>query len=131
MVKIIFMFSLLISLVACGGKDNKQSGDTTTSVSGEPAGDISKHPDYQKGLDLIGQSDCLTCHKVDEGLNGPSYREVANKYASAGDTVISYLAGKVISGGKGNWGEVYMTPHSGLSQSDAEAMVKYILLLKK
>ena len=79
---------------------------------------------------MVGQSDCLTCHKIDEMLTGPSYRDVANKYAGA-DTAVKYLAGKIISGGKGVWGEVMMTPHAGISQEDAEAMAKYIMLLKK
>jgi cytochrome c len=41
------------------------------------------------------------------------------------------LAGKVIGGGKGNWGEIPMTPHPNVSQGDAEAMVSYILSMKK
>jgi len=80
---------------------------------------------------LIGKSDCLTCHKVDDILIGPPYRKVAEKYAGMPDTIISHLASKIISGGKGVWGEVPMTPHPAISKSDAEAMVKYVLLLKK
>jgi cytochrome c len=41
------------------------------------------------------------------------------------------LAEKIIKGGKGNWGDVMMTPHANVSQEDAEAMVKYIFTLKK
>ena len=41
------------------------------------------------------------------------------------------LAEKVIKGGSGVWGAVPMTPHPQISQEDAEAMVKYVLLLKK
>ncbi|HPG12254.1 MAG TPA: cytochrome c class I, partial [Chitinophagaceae bacterium] len=61
---------------------------------------------------------------------GPSYRDIANKYGSMSDTIISHLAGKIIAGGNGVWGDVFMTPHAGLSKEDAEAMVEYILLLK-
>lgn len=122
------ILALIFMISSCGGKnekkENKEKEPTTTIQS-----DISKHPDYQKGLDLIAGSDCLTCHKIDEKLNGPSYRDVANRYENNPDT-ISYLADKIVKGGKGNWGEVYMTPHAGLPQADAEAMVKYILLLK-
>jgi cytochrome c len=68
---------------------------------------------------------------VDQVITGPTYRDVANKYANnTSDTVVPYLAGKIITGGNGVWGEAFMTPHAGLSQADAEAMVKYILLLK-
>lgn len=132
MKKSIISAGLIIFLISCGGsadkKDEADTGKKEVAVT-----DVSKNPDYQKGLDLIasGSYPCLTCHKVDEAVTGPSYRDVANKYASAGDTIVAHLAGKIINGGKGVWGEVYMTPNTGLSQEDAEAMVKYILLLKK
>ena len=41
------------------------------------------------------------------------------------------IAEKIIKGGTGVWGSALMTPHASLAQEDAEAMVKYILLLKK
>lgn len=130
----IFMTVAIASLfAACGNSSSEEKkGDNKEGDKQETTGtDLSSNPDYQKGLALIGKSDCLTCHKVDEPLTGPSYRDVANKYAGTSDTIVSYLAGKIIAGGKGNWGETYMTPHAGLSKEDAEAMVKYILLLKK
>lgn len=118
---------LLISgLFSCGSGGDSSSGDKKQADSG-----LSSNPDYQKGLELIAKSDCLTCHKVDETLTGPKYRDVANKYAGMPDTIIGHLAGKIIHGGTGVWGQVYMTPHPTLSRENAEAMVKYILLLKK
>ena len=63
-------------------------------------------------------------------ITGPSYRDVANKYAGLPDTIVTHLASKIISGGNGVWGDVFMLPHPGISKEDAEAMVKYILLLK-
>ncbi len=115
-------------ITSCGGG---KEGKKTEGEKKEPVADNSKNPDYQKGLDLVGTSDCFTCHKIDEALTGPSYLDVAKKYAGTSDTVVSYLAGKIITGGKGVWGEVFMTPHAGISQEDAEAMAKYILLLNK
>jgi cytochrome c len=138
--KNIFLTFIVTSLlVACGGSDEKKTA-TTESTKEEtpkdapatpPANDISQNPDYKKGLSLIAKSDCLTCHKVDEPLTGPTYRDVANKYANMPDTIVSHLAGKIITGGKGVWGEISMTPHPALPKEDAEAMVRYILLLKK
>jgi len=132
--KLFFLaFILSTALLSCGGGDDKkgenEKKDNAEQKTTSP--DLSENPDYQKGLELIAKNDCLTCHKVDEALTGPKYRDVANKYAGLPDTIISHLAGKIISGGKGVWGEVYMTPHAALSKEDAEAMVKYILLLKK
>lgn len=116
----IFIFS------SCGGSDSKKESNDNGNTA-----DVSKNPDYQKGLALVSKSNCLTCHKVDEKLTGPPYREVANKYAGMSDTIITHLAKKIMNGGNGVWGEIFMTPHPDISQTDAEAMVKYILLLKK
>lgn len=102
---------------------------TASSPENRPAVDISKNPDYQKGLALIGKSDCLGCHKVNEKLTGPAYVEVAKRYAGK-PGIEDSLANKVIHGGMGNWGQVPMTAHPNLSHDDAVAMVKYILLLK-
>ena len=81
-----------------------------------------------EGLALIEGADCLTCHKVDSKVVGPSYQEVADKYT---DADIDMLATKIIEGGKGNWGEIPMTPHAGMSKETAKKMVEYILTLKK
>jgi cytochrome c len=126
MKKIVLPVIALALLTACGSNDAKEKGETTENTN-----DISQNPDYQKGLALVTKNDCFTCHKIDETLTGPPYREVANKYAGMPDTIIQHLAKKVISGGAGVWGQVFMTPHPGVSEADAEAMVKYILLLKK
>jgi cytochrome c len=136
MKKIILSLAVVTLLFACGSsssdkKEEKPEEKKEAEKTEEPASELSDNPVYQKGLALIAKSDCLTCHKVDEPLTGPTYREVANKYASMPDTIIRHLAGKIISGGNGVWGEVFMTPHAGVSVEDAEAMVKYILLLKK
>lgn len=131
MIKEVFLFLSIATLISCGGSDDKKTGGDETVAETVVADDLSNNPDYQKGLELIGKSDCLTCHKVDQAVNGPAYRDVANKYASYPDTIVSYLAKKIIHGGTGTWGSVFMTPHPAISQEDAEAMVKYVLLLKK
>jgi len=121
--KIIFSLFVVIAFAACGGGETKKEPPKEV--------DITKDPNYQKGLELISKSDCFTCHKIDEKLTGPPYREVANKYASYPDTIVPHLADKVINGGSGVWGDVPMLPHKALSKEDAETMVKYVLLLKK
>src|SRR6476659_1474263 len=130
MKKYLRAFPLLVLLAACGNNDNKQNSTSvnTDTVADKPAAstDISANPDYQNGLAKIAQSDCLSCHKISEKLIGPSYQDVANKYAGS-DTAVNYLVGKVIKGGKGVWGQVPMTPHPLLSEADVQQMVKYIL----
>lgn len=132
--------SLLALLISCGNGNEASSPskenateESKENPSAEKADgdDVSKNPVYKKGLGLIAKSDCLTCHKIDEKLVGPSYREVADKYAGAPNDVVTALADKIIKGGVGNWGNVPMLPHPAISQEDAETMVRYILLLKK
>jgi cytochrome c len=130
--KRIFITAIVFTaLIACNSSGDK-SKDATETKEEKKADEnsITDNPDYVAGLELIAKSDCLTCHKVDEKLTGPSYRDVANKYASEAPGIIPKLADKVIKGGTGVWGQIPMLPHATLSQTDAEAMVKYILLLK-
>ncbi|MCH5598419.1 c-type cytochrome [Niabella ginsengisoli] len=136
MKKILLSLSILSVIAACGGgeTDKKSEGEgsasTSTSTTSE-SGDLSSNPVYQKGLELTGKYQCPTCHKIDEKLTGPAYREVANKYAGADDAKIAELSKKIIEGGSGVWGEIPMTPHPNVSEQEAKEMVQYILLLKK
>lgn len=102
------------------------AGATTTQPSFPPG---ITQADYDKGLQLIAGSDCLTCHKINEKFQGPSYVEVANKYEPTEEN-IKMLAGKIIAGGQGVWGSIPMTPHDGMPEEDAKTMVKYIMTLK-
>lgn len=82
------------------------------------------------GEKLIAKSDCIGCHNKDKKVVGPSYVDIANKYA-ANDKNINYLSGKIIKGGSGVWGTLPMGAHASLTKNDAKSMVKYILSLKK
>jgi len=129
MKKYLLTIAVISLVVACGNNASNTSANADSSASASSANDISTNPDYQKGIQLITANDCLTCHKVDEKLTGPPYRDVANKYENTAANV-KMLAEKIIKGGTGNWGTVPMTPHAALSEADAEQMVKYILLLR-
>ena len=128
--RFISFFILLVGLIACQSSADKTNVDTTPStITATSTTESKKDPVYIKGLALVGKSDCLTCHKIDDKLIGPSYKEIANKYAGAPNDAITALARTIILGGSGNWGNVPMTPHPGVSQEDAETMVRYILTL--
>ena len=122
------------TIISCGGKDDKKAGEETKmdGEKKETVVDLSQNPDYQKGLALISKPGnlCLTCHKIDEKLTGPAYRDVANKYENT-DANVKMLAEKVMKGGTGVWGDIIMPPNTSVTKDDAEAIVKYILLLKK
>ena len=124
--KVVFTMAAAVIIMSCGGGETKKGAENTTASTSS----ISDNPDYQKGMSLIAGSDCLTCHKVSEKNIGPSYKDVAAKYENT-DENIELLASKIIKGGSGVWGAIPMTAHANIKQEDAEAMVKYILLLKK
>lgn len=78
------------------------------------------------GLSLINKSDCLSCHKTNGKSIGPSYVDIAAKYATTSKAEI-YLAEKIIKGGGGVWGETAMAAHPDLSESDARKMAAFII----
>lgn len=86
--------------------------------------------DSLAGKELIAQNDCFTCHKFEEKLIGPSFSNVAKKYDLTIEN-INWVIKKIQTGGSGKWGKLPMTPHSKLSQEDAEKIVHYIFSLKK
>jgi cytochrome c len=143
MKKVMILFAAATFIISCGNDSNKSgdatsgtetttadsAGATTTTPETTAPGATAASADADKGLDLIAKSDCLTCHKVEEKLVGPAYRDIAKKYENTPANVDS-LASKVIHGGAGNWGQIPMTPHAALSKEDAQLMVKYVLSLK-
>jgi len=77
---------------------------------------------------LIAKSDCRSCHAINEKVLGPSFTAVAMKYkGDAGAPERLYK--KIISGGQGVWGDAQMPAHPTLAESDAKAIVKYVLSL--
>ena len=126
----VLLLALAGAVIACGGGEKKEEKPAASETESSTAKDLSSNPDYTKGLELIGKSDCLTCHKVKEKLIGPAYQDVADKYENNEEN-LSMLAGKIIKGGKGVWGEIPMTPHPQITEADAQQMIKYIFLLKK
>jgi cytochrome c len=80
--------------------------------------------------DLAQKKNCMACHATDKKLVGPSYQDVAAKYAGQKDAV-DKLAVKVIKGGAGVWGPVPMPANAAVSDAEAKQLVTWILSLKK
>jgi cytochrome c len=77
---------------------------------------------------LLTKYNCQACHTVDKKLVGPSYKEVAAKYA--GDsTALAKLEQKVKTGGSGAWGAIPMPPNN-VPDADLKTLVEWILALK-
>jgi cytochrome c len=137
--KLVLILSVTVLAAACGNSGETKSADTpkdtATTSTKAPAPAAAASDD--KGLELIGASDCTTCHRLHKAASGaaigPAYDEVAAKYSSANaaDSTVNRLVKKIIAGGSGVWGTVPMTPHPSVPEADIKTMVKYILTLKQ
>ena len=134
----LFLLSISALLAAACDSGNKRSGAATESPSVAEASSAELNADsvsnanlaaVAKGAALITASDCTTCHKEKAKLIGPAYVAVAEKYPDT-EANITMLAGRIIKGGKGNWGDIPMTAHPNVSEADAKEMARYILALK-
>ena len=80
------------------------------------------------GKGLVMSLDCKSCHKETEKSIGPSYLQIAQKYAKDAE-VTNYLTGKILQGSQGVWGETAMPAHPTLPESDAHQIVSWIMSL--
>jgi cytochrome c len=117
-------------LSACGGGGKSGSADSSGAAKPDSAAAQRSVDTTNAGGKLIAKNDCLTCHKIDSKVIGPSYADVAAKYPAT-EANIDTLANKVIKGGSGHWGAIAMAGHPALSEADAKTMITYILSLKK
>ncbi|MCJ8167488.1 ThuA domain-containing protein [Pontibacter sp. E15-1] len=103
--------------------------------------------DYVQGKDLAGASmghqvvseemlgknlmlslDCKACHAINDKSIGPSYTEVAKRYAKERGAR-QHLIEKIIKGGSGVWGEAAMPAHPNLKEGDSRQIVQWIMSL--
>ncbi len=78
---------------------------------------------------LATSKNCMACHAVDKKLVGPSYKDVAAKYAGQKDAV-EKLAVKIIKGGSGVWGPIPMPPNAQVSEEDAKKLATWVMTQK-
>jgi cytochrome c len=145
--------SMMCVAVGCGdGKSNTESvtatqtsaaeapapstteSSTAPAASSEVVAQSTQEPetfgpvDAIKGKSKVENSDCKSCHALNEKKIGPAFEDIAFEYDN-NEKNLNYLADKIIAGGKGVWGDYPMAPHAGLSKADARDMAAYILTL--
>ena len=79
---------------------------------------------------LMEKSGCISCHRIDQKLVGPAFKDVAAKYKARTDAA-AYLFGKVRSGSEDVWGDMPMPPKSAeqLSDDDLRRIIDWLLKL--
>lgn len=80
-------------------------------------------------LQLATAKNCMACHAIDKKLVGPSYKDVAAKYAGQKDAA-DKLEAKVLKGGSGVWGPVPMPANAQVTPAEAKKLVAWILAQK-
>jgi len=79
--------------------------------------------------DLAKAKNCMACHSVTNKVVGPSFKDIAAKYAGqkgAEDKLVQ----KVLKGGSGTWGAVPMPANAQVSEAEARTLVSWIMTLK-
>lgn len=134
MKKIIFTILCISVFPSCSNKESSSVPDlsnmSASPSTAPPENSETKQVEGNKnlpGFALIQSSDCLSCHKENGKLVGPSYSEVAVKYT---EKDANHLASKIIEGGSGIWGDIPMQAHPNISKEDAKKMAEYILSVK-
>ena len=79
--------------------------------------------------DLAQKKNCMACHAVDKKLVGPSYKDVAAKYAGQKDAA-DKLAQKILKGGSGVWGAVPMPANPQVNEAEAKTLASWVLTTK-
>jgi len=80
-------------------------------------------------LQLATAKNCMACHAMDKKLVGPSYKDVAAKYAGKTDAA-ARLEAKVMKGGGGVWGPVPMPANPQVNADEARKLVAWVLAQK-
>src|SRR5688572_16289363 len=78
---------------------------------------------------LATAKNCMACHAADKKLVGPSYKDVAAKYAGQKDAV-DKLAVKIMKGGSGVWGPVPMPANAQVNDAEAKKLAAWVMTQK-
>jgi cytochrome c len=78
---------------------------------------------------LATSKNCLACHAIDRKVVGPSFKDVAAKYAND-KAAADKIAYKIVKGGVGAWGAVPMPANPQVSEADSKKLAAWVLSLK-
>lgn len=79
--------------------------------------------------DLAKAKNCMACHAVANKVVGPSYKDIAAKYAKDAGAAAT-LAQKIQKGSQGVWGPVPMPPNPQVNSEEAATLAKWVLSQK-
>ena len=96
-------------------------------------------PAAQASEALAKAKGCLACHQTDRKAVGPTYRDVARRYAGQGDA-LAKVAGAIVKGTpapkgagwqkEGKAALPFMPPNAAIRPDEAQALASWILAQK-
>jgi cytochrome c len=97
----------------------------TATVLAVGAASATAAQDIQQLLQAHG---CPACHRVDEKLVGPAFRDVAARYKT-NRSAVDHLLAVVRDGPREAWGDVPMPPYDEdkISDADLKSIIEWIL----
>jgi cytochrome c len=102
-----------------------RAGEHASELTARALSTVTAPADASAGMALARQHACVSCHALDQRVVGPSFKEIAARYRSAGDATA--LVSKMKSGGAGVWGPVPMPPQAHVGDTDLQALARWIL----
>lgn len=85
-------------------------------------------PAEDAGVALAQRSVCLACHQVDTKRVGPSFRDIALRYAG-NEAAAEYLARTIRDGSRGLWGAIPMPAQRHVDPATALLLGEWIMSL--
>ena len=75
-------------------------------------------------LALAARHTCTACHGIENKIVGPSFKDIARRYAGRTDAQ-AFLAGRIKGGGQGVWGPIPM-PAQSLPDNDVQTLAAWL-----
>ncbi len=110
-----------------GADTTRPAPEAMAPVASRPVAAMLATNGAPKPNELARKHSCVACHAADHKMIGPSYAEVARKYANDSGT-LTKLIDKVRQGGAGVWGVMPMPPHAQMSEQDLKSLVEWALI---
>ncbi len=117
-VGILLVLSLLLSF-SCEKKREEIKEEASKEV---------KRETVSEGQALAEKKGCFACHDVNRKKVGPSYSEIAKRYAGK-EKALEELVRSITKGSMGKWGSIPMTPQP-TTQEEAKKLAEWILGLR-
>jgi cytochrome c len=79
--------------------------------------------------EIAKQNGCFGCHAINEKVMGPSFKEVAKKYAGQ-EGAVTKIAESIRKGSTGTWGKIPMPAQDHINPEAAKSIAMWVMATK-